>query len=497
MRISVKPSSFVPDSVHGSRRSASRRRLAFARPATVVALAAAGLLAALGSASFALQQDETDPATAADESSGAAALERVRKGDSVELTTTDSERYRGRVLSVVEPDADNPGGALIIRFAGELYTISGHDVASLVVTDTAYRRYVEARLEIDDDDVDALLVLIRWLRDHELYEAALEELDGVLDLEPTNAEALRLRRVIRALRDMEERQQRREAERVAAGDGAAGDGGDTPTFGGRRLRPPTIEELPPLTEDQINLLKVLEIDLADPPRLVIRRPTIERLIRRYATSPLIPSDRQGREEFRRLEPVEILEVMFRLQARELYPEVTVLGNPTSIDTFRDVVQTRWLANRCGSLRCHGSVDAGRFQLINARPGAERALYTNFAILDAYESEDGLLRMIDWDDPEQSLLVQMGLPRQDAFFPHPDVPGYRPVFGNRDSDRFQDTIDWIESMYRPRPVVDLDWEPPHARYDRLRRESSDQDASDDDSGEAPESDRPEQPPNPQR
>ena len=152
-----------------------------------------------------------------------------------------------------------------------------------------------------------------------------------------------------------------------------------------------------------------------------------------------------------------------------------------MEQFRDVVHTRWLINRCGTTRCHGSVDAGRFQLINYARGSDRTVYSNFVILDRYRSADGLLRMIDWDEPELSLLVQMGLPREDALYPHPDVPGFRPVFGGRDARRFRQTLEWIDSMYRPRPDVRLEFESPSERYDRLEQERRQREAESENSG----------------
>lgn len=407
-------------------------------------------------------------------------FDQVRKGDIVQLVSAKEGAIRGVVISVVPRRDDGSGGALTISAQSRTWSVQAGDIEQLSVEKTAYRRYIETRLTIPDEDTDRLLELVEWLQEHELYDEAVAELEGVLDREPANDEAARRLRIVEALRDLERREREGEAEELGGGEaGGEGEEGEEDDgvrrFAGRRLRRPTAEELPLLNEEQINLLKVVEIDLSDPPRVVIDRRTVERLFSLYGDSPLVPTTREGRERFRQLPPEKILEVMFRLQARDLYREVEVVGNPKSMLDFRQDVQTRWLVNGCATTRCHGGVDAGRFQLVNYARGSDRSVYTNFAILDAYESDDGLLKMIDWDDPPRSLLVQMGLPRADALYPHPDVIGYRPVFGDRTSDRYQDTIAWIESMYRPRPEFELDWEAPHERYDRLERERREREA----------------------
>jgi hypothetical protein len=58
----------------------------------------------------------------------------------------------------------------------------------------------------------------------------------------------------------------------------------------------------------------------------------------------------------------------------------------------------------------------------------------------------------------SLIIQHGLPRGDAQLPHPDVHGWKPVFGKNDRLR-REALAWIEAMMRPRPVYPVDYEPP--------------------------------------
>jgi hypothetical protein len=90
--------------------------------------------------------------------------------------------------------------------------------------------------------------------------------------------------------------------------------------------------------------------------------------------------------------------------------------------------------------------------------SDAATYTNFYILQKYtktfQSTDsavfgrGDLRVIDRQHPEQSLLLQYGLPGSQAEYPHPDVPGYKPVFHGKADPRFQLIQNWIGKALQP-------------------------------------------------
>ncbi|HWB19759.1 MAG TPA: hypothetical protein VG711_05620, partial [Phycisphaerales bacterium] len=67
-------------------------------------------------------------------------------------------------------------------------------------------------------------------------------------------------------------------------------------------------------------------------------------------------------------------------------------------------------------------------------------------------------LINYEDPEKSLIVQYGLPRNIARKPHPDVSGWKPAF-SQTNDRLKNaTIEWINSMMQPRPEYPVDFEP---------------------------------------
>ena len=328
------------------------------------------------------------------------------------------------------------------------------DVERVFLQESAENRYRSMRRAIKDEDLERLVLLAQWLQANRLYKEALHELDHVLTLDPNQGEAIRLKSIVLellALRandkdkgDPEVRPDDRSRERPAR-------------FPDR----PGPSEFPYLTERQINLIKVFEIDLRDPPKVVIPRETVERMLLRYADNPLVPGDEESRRALLRAAPEKILELMFRLRAREFYEDVLVEDNPKAMAQFRDKVHSSWLINNCATTRCHGGSASGRLQLSNWKPNSERTLYTNFLILERFRTEDDL-PLIDYENPDRSVLLELTLPHAESRRPHPEVPGWNPIFRDRSNRKFRQAVEWISSMYRPRPDYPIEYIPPSGR-----------------------------------
>ncbi len=85
------------------------------------------------------------------------------------------------------------------------------------------------------------------------------------------------------------------------------------------------------------------------------------------------------------------------------------------------------------------------------------MYTNFYILHKYANKDG--RMIDRTKPEESLLLQYGLPREMTNTPHPDVPGWRPRFTSKSDRLYEQYRAFIDSLWQPTPDYGITYTPP--------------------------------------
>lgn len=363
-----------------------------------------------------------------------------------------------------------------LRIAGVEARVPTETVERIELQKPLRHRYEQMRSLIDDGDVERLLLVAEWLRSVSMFEEAIAEIDHVLRVEPFNDRARQLRDLVSRQIEMRDRREARERERreaartapVQPADPAPIDDADEPIeseeqadaaeASGRKVPLGHRRDFPLLSDGQVNLMKVYEIDLRDPPRLLIERSTIDKLLQRFAGSTLLPSTKAERDRFYRKPPEEILDLMFQLQARDLYGEVRVLGPVKSMERFRDHVQVTWLLQNCSTSGCHGDANASGLTLYRRRPGSDQSVYTNFLILDRYRTGDDEA-LINWQTPDRSLLLQMGMNRDNAFRPHPEVKGWRAVFRNPSDRRFRQAVEWIESMYRPRTELPIEYDPP--------------------------------------
>lgn len=338
-----------------------------------------------------------------------------------------------------------------VRVAGVEARIPASQVERVVAQLPLRERYQQMRSMIDDGDIDRLLLIAEWLRANGLLDEALAEINHIMKVAPNNAEAMRLQELIDKQALLRDRQ--RDLPRAPTRSGAPSEDPDIES-----ARAAVVWEPPLLTPEQINLVRVYELDLSDPPRIIIPRETVDQLLEEYTGNPVIPTSREGKAEFYKLAPEEILSVMFTVQARDLYGQVQVLANPASMRQFKDSVNRGWLATSCATQACHGGPDAGDFTLVGRRPSSDEAVYTNFIILERHRLSSGE-PMINYEEPEKSPLLQLGLPRSGSAFPHPEVKGWSPTFRNARAKRFEQTVDWIRSMYEPRPEHPIEYPPP--------------------------------------
>ncbi|MDY7108303.1 MAG: hypothetical protein SYC29_06665 [Planctomycetota bacterium] len=442
----------------------------------LIALAAGGGLAAQDAETAPAQPPQADPPAGEDakprvivrvdrttEVKGHIELE---EEDVIVVRTPDGEVRsfaKGLVLRIVRLVEPEPGqtGVVVLEsgqmhegvileddFDHVLVEIEGiearfrREVVDYVVLNPTFREQYEAyKAALKPEMAQRRLALCRWLVDERRYDLAEQELTSLLD-DHELPEARRLLRIVRAQLALREKPPKRdEAE-------------EEPD------RPEVEADSEPnlISEEDVNIIRVFEIDFANPPRVVIRKETIERLINRYGTNKLIPASQEERERLYRADPIALVRLMFELRARDLYGEIEVLTEPHALDLFRRRVHDTFLMNNCATSRCHGGPDGGRLILHRRNSRDARVRYTNLLILERLEL-DPQWPLINYQKPLDSLLIQYGLPPEEARMPHPPAPGWKPVF-RRASDRMvRYTQQWMRSMFRPRPDYPVEYEPP--------------------------------------
>jgi len=142
-------------------------------------------------------------------------------------------------------------------------------------------------------------------------------------------------------------------------------------------------------------------------------------------------------------------------AKDLQADIVIKSNPSFMTTFKTKIWPMVAAN-CGGGGCHGSpAGAGRLKLYNLKSSDDAVFFTNFLILDSYESSRG--RLIDRNRPAQSLLLQFGLPEDVASARHP--VHQTPIYNNYQDLRYQAVDEWIRGLLNPHPVYELSYQVP--------------------------------------
>lgn len=200
---------------------------------------------------------------------------------------------------------------------------------------------------------------------------------------------------------------------------------------------------PLLSPDDISLIGVYEVDLkSDPaPRIVIPRDKLRDLLKEFQSDDRIPRGKQLQERWLRSDGYKQLDLMFQLKARDYYKHVRVRSQ---IDSLRDWgnIHRRYILGYFQPTFGSGAVE-GLYLFPRGRD-TERIEMTNFYILTQV-AIDGK-PIIDRNVPEESLLVQWGLPRASAKFPAPDdIEGWEPKFKDTNDERFIEHVNWIKSL----------------------------------------------------
>jgi len=290
---------------------------------------------------------------------------------------------------------------IVLRINGIDTTYRRARIANIKFLPSVEERFTKFRSALPDEDIEGRLLLVDWLRDRRAYQLAIEELGSILELEPHHPQAKLLKTWL---------EQHLKLAKSKANE---------PEPAPKVTIPEPKTSVPLLSDEQVNLIRVYEIDLQNPPKLVIEDNTLRALFRK--SPELFPSDERERDAILKSSPIERLRLLFRHKARDLYSEIRVLEDPDAFQDFKKYIggHTGWLINGCATTRCHGGDQAGSFRLANHNPNSPRELYTNFLILDHYTLADGT-PLINHNVPERSPLIQMGIVRSRSLYPHPDV-----------------------------------------------------------------------------
>ena len=383
-------------------------------------------------------------------------------------TTAGEERTidRSAVISAI-PLLDDPEGTPVIvryrddrRVRGTLVT-DGLDGATVdlrgmrtviprseiwglereVPFDVLLARYRKA---IPADAWPQRIALARWAMDQDHPEVAVEELREVVKHQESDE--------VRKLLKLAEIAQRTRASTTAP-----------PPEKPRPAAANPAEDAVPqprLRESDVNVIRVMEVDLTRPPRMEASPDLPADLVTRFGPEGKLPADGDTAQKLAAWPAPRLLTLLFQLKARDLYGRIRVAEDPEHLRVYRKQVHDAWLVPNCATSRCHGGDQAGSLRLVREQPRDARTSYTNLVHLLRHRTAAGE-SLLDFDNPAASPLLDMGRPRESARRPHPAVSGWKPSVRSGRDEPETSVVAWLRGMHRPRPEYPVTIEAPAA------------------------------------
>ncbi len=346
----------------------------------------------------------------------------------------------GRTITgeLIQQKADS----IVVRIAGIDTPISRDVIREMRVERPVEEVYRQRAARLAPNDIAERMELAKWVFNKRAYKLCVEACADILRVRPNHSDAKTLQDAANAWLAHEAKVAKDKAARQ-------GHSSESPPPRPKRTRTDR------LTDKDINWIRLLEYDFVDrqKPRVEVPVDVVNELFAKHGDNPLVPKGLAARRSLLRKQGFEKLDLLFKVQDRDLWGRAVVRGDPVGLRTFRIRFNRTYVVNYCGSAGCHGQTGgAGGLALLRDDINGDATVYTNFYLLNTAESKNGYL--IDRSSPHRSLLLQYGLPRVLAASPHPKVAGWsaNPALQRGDrSPTYQGLVDWISrDLYAPMP-----------------------------------------------
>lgn len=364
------------------------------------------------------------------------------------VRTHDGAVYDGMV--------DEQESNVVVNVRGIDTTIERSNIASITYGDFE-QRWNDEYAKLGEKDVDGRLAAARRAFDNRRYDLSEKALRDAQGIDPNSAAAADLLRLTQSQRRLERTQQQpaNTAERPAV------ENADVKPFG----------QWNTITAEDINRIKQIEIHENETRmRFTFANNVLKRF---YDATPDLAKDYPNFNSFRSLPPVTQALRIIRQGSADMAKDVRVTNDPETIVAFRRDAMPLVLQG-CATSTCHGGNNAASAKFALLVPAADpAAVYTNFYVLQTASSKntgepikraDGSVEtpppvatLIDRMRPEQSLVLQYGLPDQSAQMKHPHVQGYNGIFPRgRDDAKYKSIAAFISSLNPVKPEYNIDY-----------------------------------------
>jgi hypothetical protein len=201
-----------------------------------------------------------------------------------------------------------------------------------------------------------------------------------------------------------------------------------------------------VSDEDINHIRIQELRKDDVVAIDFKNDILDRFLKVM----------RGRAEFDTPQSADAFKVLSPVakacRIRQEFPDdyswlddIVIKSDPKFMVDFRSRV---WpvVSQQCATSGCHGGDKGnGGYRLFNMAFKNERLDYTNFVILDGVQTSSGG-RLVDRDRSEDSLILQFGLPTDQARVHHPKpIPV---VFPSRGFGTYRAINDWVQSLAAP-------------------------------------------------
>ena len=323
--------------------------------------------------------------------------------------------------------------------------VASGDVASIGPATDPDAEFKDRLSKIDPKNADDHVALAEWAFSRGMMDDAQGELKAALAINANHLKAqLLLRKVEAALADAAKSEPQPATSTSASGPSAA-------------------ENLDKILipMDDIYRIRLAELRRDDTVAVEFKNDLIERFITRMQGSPPDFTDPKNNDQFRaKPRPEQALRIRKEFENNsnpgKWLDDIIIKSDPKFMIEFRSRVLPS-IRGHCAAADCHGGEKGqGRLKLFST-PSNDRVDYTNFVIMDGFKNSAG--RLIDRDIPDDSLLLQFGLPVEQVKVRHPKT--IRWVFTSRQTQQYRNIDDWMSKTLQPTPHPDyrLKWTPP--------------------------------------
>jgi len=293
--------------------------------------------------------------------------------------------------------------------------------------------YAGRLAKLDKKSADANVDLAQWAMENKMYKEAIERLEAALAID---ADSLRAKLLLR-----QAKAKLASSSGTSTSTGGSNTGASTGGTAGRPVDPKRL-----VKSEDIYRIRLAEIGEKERATVQFRKKALTKFIAKMQGTGDF-AEKGFEATFRRYTPLK--KAAYMLETLEpddpLRDDILVKTDPAFMKVFRTRVW-RTVNASCAATRCHGARKGqGGLKLFNVVGVNEKINYTNFLILDSFSNKGG--RMIDRDEFEKSLLLQYGLPPDQAEFKHKKK--IRPVYGSRKSRSYAQVLAWIKSLKGPR------------------------------------------------